>query len=273
MNIDILIDSLGLQGIAKKTNDMNRLPNRMVIPGKGTQTLNLKGLGTLDVELFSKIEHEAFERLYPSVTTFYTLQSTVSGKHAITDLMGNAREVMRLFAQAAKADIEHAGTFCSDGKTGGFTMTSIRPDDLIYATITDPTFNKAVSGLTAGGWYGLWHSGAFGASLHATKLKINKYHAIAMIGMVSLVGGSEIVDNFQIEMENVWQPVETMGLSMHASDFPMHKFRNLYYFKPEKEYRTHGRFMLAGGQTYLYPIGVAFKTNAEVMKTLETQPA
>ena len=85
------------------------------------------------------------------------------------------------------------------GAKSGYGMQLIRPR-YIQPTAAGNLFDVALSGLTAGDWYGLFHNGAVGAAYNATPLYLRKEVGLAWIGYMDL--GLNLCDAIQLEINN-----------------------------------------------------------------------
>jgi hypothetical protein len=174
----------------------------------------------------------------------------------------------------------------------------IRPDYLVPAA-QGRTYNVALNGLVAQGWYGLYHNAAIGAAYNATALYLRKELGIGMIGIEEL-NPDPMMDEVQLEINGKPLPVFNMLLqvgrakrpgtvaafgaatdSIHSEppsrDIKMFRFPSVEYFKPAIQYRSQFKTNAAGvtgvyGEICPAAVGLAFVTSDYLRNTAPTQP-
>lgn len=192
-------------------------------------------------------------------------------RNVIADVFYEAKEGIAIIGQGCKDDISPtAGTFRGMAAKNGYGMQIIRPEYLV-PTAQGALFDTALSGLTAGSWYGLYHNAAIGGAYNATPLYLRKELGIALVGHMDL--GLSLVDAVQWEINNDELPIYDMTLATRGGDLPIFGYPVVEYLRPGKQYRSQFKVNATGGNFVPLPLGVAFASADFMRATAPTAPS
>lgn len=230
----------------------------------------------LAVSAFSDEERQRFLNDYGVLGNMFTrFNYDPAARHAIRDIYDKYRDQFYLFAQAAKNDIDGAGTFQGINATSGFGMRVPRPDDLVPIAQTR-TFEGASNGVALA-WSGLWHDGAISAAYGASPLYMRRQVAVAIAGFMEnwpdTTTDRSPLEEMQWEVNGKPLPVWNLQHSFGpGGDLKIFEAPQVMYLKPRQSYRSQYKTgnALVGTDFEVLPIGISFVT-ADVMRMVNTQ--
>lgn len=230
------------------------------------QTIEFGNGQTLNLNLFSGEETAKWEADFPRVIAPLSRE----GKPLLAEAFMRHKKELFILAQAAKNDVDGAGTFNGLNATVGFGFQPIRPDHIVENTQTK-LFTTTLAALTAGLWYGLWHNGATGAAYNATPLYNRKEYAMAILGFMDL-SPTTLVEEIQLEKDGKPLPVWRVKETLAGGDFPFYELPYPEYIRPRSQYRSQFRVNAAAGSFTLVPVGLAFPTSTYMRQTAPVGP-
>lgn len=260
----------------------------------------------IPIRRWTKREELLFDLEYPILAQQFTrdmpsylmydrqggnLQGFQKALHPVTEVYMEPAVVraIKLIGQScAELITPNPGQFNGMNATGGYGMQLIRPDYMV-PTGQGRSFMVTTSGLTAAGYYGLYHNGAIGAAYNATPLYLRKELGIAWVGLMEV--NVDICRALEVGLEIDGKPKPLYNLlPMLANDgkedisgstgsvgdpggLRAFRFPQVQYLQPSIQYRSQYKTKDTGGFTHLIPLGVAFPTAEFMRATAATQPS